>query len=71
MMNTIIARPDLYGTPKQIKEAERVYPYTVFGLYDATKYLELECDIAPYREGKKDKIGYQQFVDIGKLILPE
>ena len=42
-----------------------------FGLNDATKYLELECDIAPYREGKKDKIGYQQFVDIGKLILPE
>ena len=71
MMKTIIARPVLYGTPKQIKEVERVYPYTVFGLYDATKYLELECDIAPYREGKKDKIGYQQFVDIGKLILPE
>ena len=71
MMKTIIARLVLYGTPKQIKEAERVYPYTVFGLYDATKYLELECDIAPYREGKKDKIGYQQFVDIGKLILPE
>ena len=71
MMKTIIAPPVLYGTPKQIKEAERVYPYTVFGLYDATKYLELECDIAPYREGKKDKIGYQQFVDIGKLILPE
>ena len=71
MMKTIIARPVLYGTHKQIKEAEMVYPYTVFGLYDATKYLELECDIAPYREGKKDKIGYQQFVDIGKLILPE
>ena len=71
MMKTIIARPVLYGTPIQIQEAERVYPYTVFGLYDATKYLELECDIAPYREGKKDKIGYQQFVDIGKLILPE
>ena len=71
MMKTIIARPVLYGTHKQIKESERVYPYTVFGLYDATKYLELECDIAPYREGKKDKIGYQQFVDIGKLILPE
>ena len=71
MMKTIIAQPVLYGTPKQRKEAERVYPYTVFGLYDATKYLELECDIAPYREGKKDKIGYQQFVDIGKLILPE
>ena len=71
MMKTIIARPVLNVTHKQIKEAERVYPYTVFGLYDATKYLELECDIAPYREGKKDKIGYQQFVDIGKLILPE
>ena len=71
MMKTIIARPVLYGTPNQIKEAERVYHYTEFGLYDATKYLELECGIAPYREGKKDKIGYQQFVDIGKLILPE
>ena len=32
MMKTIIARPVLYGTPKQIKEDERVYPYTVFGV---------------------------------------
>ena len=69
-MRMITAQPIQYGTIKQIKAAERVYAYTVFGLFNATKYLEVECDIAPYREGKKDKIGFQQFVDIGKLIIP-
>ena len=41
-MRMITAQPIQYGTIKQIKAAERVYPYTVFGLFNATKYLEVE-----------------------------
>ena len=70
-------KPHLKGVWKRWKivgnQSEVVHESSEFNYIavDATKYLEVECDIAPYREGKKDKIGFQQFVDIGKLIIPE